>query len=153
VTAHVERLRTLVGATVESVHLLYGPDGWLPDAPVVLRVGGQQLEVCAWQLDLSLTWGVVDLDAPAWPTEDQHEWRPADVAAAAALLGAAVTAVEVVENSYSVQRRDTGEVIEGWLLSGLRVTAGGVPLTVYNALDQNGLAGEEGLEGVRYRPL
>lgn len=156
VATHADRLRALVGQPLTAVQLLYGPDGWLPDAPVVLRIGGEQLEVCAWQLDLSVTWAVVDLAAPAWPTDDRHDWRPAAHPAADAVTGgtlAAVEVVEVVENSYSVRRRETGEQIEGWLLSGLRLTTDDGSLTVFNALDQNGLAGDEGLEGVRYRPL
>ncbi len=153
VSRHVLALRELVGASLDAVHVLDGPDGWLPDAPVVLSLAGRRLEICAWQLDLSLTWDVIDLDRPAYPTDDRHDWRPADHPAVLAVLGRPVESIDVVENSFSVTRRETGEVVEGWLLSGLRLTVAGVPLVVYNALDQNGLAGAEGLDGVRYRPL
>ncbi len=145
---HVTRLRALVGRPVAAVHLLHGPDGWLPDAPVVVTVDGSRLEVCAWELDLSVTWGVLDLAAPAWPTSDRHDWRSVDDP----VVGLELVGIDVVENSYSVTRRETGEVTEGWLLSGLRLRTPGPSLTVYNALDQNGLAADE-LEGMRYRPL
>jgi hypothetical protein len=104
--------------------------------------------VCAWQLDLSVTWDRIDLDLPAWPTEDQHDWQPAREPA----VGGEVVGLDVVENSYSVRRRGTEEVVEGWLLSGLRLRTTTGDLTVFNALDQNGLATED-LEGMRYRPL
>ena len=114
----------------------------------MLTVGADQLEVCAWQLDLSVTWDRIDLASPAWPTADRHDWRRAEEPA----VGAEVTGLDVVENSYRVERRGTGEVVEGWLLSGLRLRTPAGHLTVFNALDQNGLATEE-LEGMRYRPL
>ena len=114
VTTHVERLRTFVGRPLSAVHLLQGSAGWLPDAPVVVTVGADQLEVCAWQLDLSVTWDRIDLTAPAWPTSDRHVWQPAEETA----VGAEVVGLDVVENSYSVQRRETGEVVEGWLAVG-----------------------------------
>ncbi|MEV6371332.1 hypothetical protein AB0L86_31060 [Micromonospora musae] len=101
----------------------------------MLDFAGERLEVNDEKFDdLSITWGSVDVTrAPVWPTSDGFRlvWRDDVPAVSAARCGQRLTAVELLEWAG-------GDLADGTFAVGLRFADGW--LTVYNALDENGLA-------------
>ncbi|MEU5563508.1 hypothetical protein [Micromonospora musae] len=133
---HGRQLRALVGRRLTSAWVVWhaDEDEWFADCPVVLDFAGERLEVNHQKFDdLSITWNSVDVTrAPMWPTLDgfQLVWRDDVPAVLAARCGHRLTAVELLEWAG-------GDLADGSVAVGLRFADGW--LTVYNALDENGL--------------
>ncbi|MFY1616317.1 hypothetical protein [Micromonospora sp. WMMD736] len=133
---HGHRLRSLVGRRLTSSWLVWNddPDEWFPDCPVVLDFTGERLEVNHQKFnDLSITWNSIDVTrGPEWPTSDgfQLRWRDDVHDVLAALRGQRLEAVTLLEWAGD-------DLAAGTVTVGLRFADGW--LTVYNALDENGL--------------
>ncbi|MFJ7154123.1 hypothetical protein ACIQUQ_04215 [Streptomyces sp. NPDC101118] len=134
VREHGHRLRALVGRTLTNVWLVWDrrDDEWFADCPVLFDFeGGERVEVNHRKFDdLSLTWNTVDPGAPvAWPGFDL-EWRAEPLPGLRALRGLDLTAVELLE--WTGEDLAQGSV-------GVGFTFGTGRVTLFNALDENGL--------------
>jgi hypothetical protein len=147
--AHGSRLAALTGRTLRQVWLVWDliGDEWFTDAPVLLDFDGEQLEVDHQKFDdVSITWNTLD------PTQEIDNvadscfhlaWRPGPQPQLAGLAGRTLHHVELLE----------------WIGNGYRdMAAGSISLgfdfapawlTIYNALDENGL--EHAGPGPEYR--
>jgi hypothetical protein len=134
--AHGDRLAELADRMLTHVWVLWdhGTDTWFADAPVLLDFDGEQVEINHQNLDaLSVTWDTVNTAEPVrWPVEGfDLRWREDPRGELADLRGQRVQSVELLEwNGPDLAR---GVVAVGFTLIGQQ-------LTVYNALDENGLA-------------
>lgn len=110
-------------------------DTWFTVAPVVLDFEGGRVELNHCRPDeLSVTWNGVDLAGPAlglWG-ETRLVWRDDSEPRLAALVGRILDVVEV--QVLDIGGRDLADGT-----ASLRFRFGEVGVTVFNALDQNGL--------------
>ncbi|MBM0255510.1 hypothetical protein [Micromonospora sp. 4G55] len=134
--AHGRRLAALAGQTLHHVWLVWDLDAdeWFPDCPVVLAFDDDQVEVNHQKTDdLSVTFSSIDLAQPVvWPTSDGFSlaWRADPLPELAALHGQQLDHAELLEWIG-------GTMADGSVAVGFTFTEG--QLTVYNALDENGL--------------
>lgn len=134
--AHADRLAALIGRTLTHTWVLWEhhSDTWLADAPVLLDFDGRQVEINHQNLDaLSVTWGTVDPAAPVcWPVEGfDLRWRQDAPDELAGLCGQRLESVELLE--WNGPDLAHGMVAVSFEFASQR-------LTIYNALDENGLA-------------
>ncbi|MER6590034.1 hypothetical protein [Micromonospora chalcea] len=133
---HAQRLRGLVGRRLTSTSVVWDDDddSWFADCPMVLDFDEERLENNHQKFDdISITWCTIDVTrAPLWPTSDgfRLRWRDDAPASLAARHGQRLTAVELLEYVG-------GDLADGSVALGLRFA--GDWLTIYNALDQNGI--------------
>ncbi|WP_218004679.1 hypothetical protein [Microtetraspora niveoalba] len=133
--AHGSRLATLVGRRLTRSLLVWDEDedAWFPDAPVLLDFEGEQVEIVHWKFDeLSITWNTVDPDRSLkWAAEEfRLSWRSGVPSALAALAGRPLLEVSLLEWAGR-------DLAYGTVAPAFRFPDGQV--TVYNALDENGL--------------
>ncbi len=143
---HGERLSALVGRRLANAWLLWdrNEDRWFADAPVLLDFSGEQLEVQHQKFDeLSLTWNTTDASKPvAFPDFDLF-WRTDAVPELTRVAGAVVRAVSLLE-------WQGGDMADGMVA--VRLVVEGEQFTVFNALDENGLAfGQPMPQYIEYR--
>ncbi|GAB3406641.1 hypothetical protein [Flindersiella endophytica] len=126
-------------------------DEWFADAPVFLDFGGEQVELNHQKFDeLSITWNTGDPAAPiAWAADAglQLAWRDDVPPELAALRGQLLRTVELLEWRPADQR----DLASGTLAVHFAFERGG--LTLYNALDENGLTFEPPDDQWRRHPL
>jgi hypothetical protein len=131
---HGDRLRALVGKTLARAWLLWDvADGtWFADAPVLLDFGGEQVEIQHQKFDdLSVSWNSLTPRGSAhWPGFDLR-WRHDAMPALTSLQGQVMQDVELLEWRGGDAAR--GMVAIGFIFRHGRVT-------VFNALDENGLS-------------
>jgi hypothetical protein len=144
---HGRRLRALTGRTLRSVWMVWDRqrDEWFGDCPVLFDFDGEQVEITYWKLDeLSLTWNTIDPSRPVrWPDFDL-EWRREPVPRLRRLPGLPLTAVELLE--WTGRDAARGNVDVSFVFGASRVT-------VFNALDENGLSFAAPDRRQRSRPL
>ncbi|WP_030486870.1 hypothetical protein [Micromonospora chokoriensis] len=134
---HGHRLRGLVGRRLTGTWVVWHTedDSWFADCPMVLDFGGERLEINHQKFDdLSITWNSIDVTrAPSWPTSNDFElvWRDDVPAVLAARCGQRLAAVELLEWAAG------GDLADGSVALGLRFADDW--LTLYNALDENGI--------------
>ncbi|MGW0928938.1 hypothetical protein [Streptomyces sp. NPDC002644] len=145
---HGPRLRDLVGRTLTAVRLVRDvEDGsWFSDCPVVLDFDGERLESNHAKLDdLSVTWNTVDVRYPVrWP-EFRLEWSTDVLPETRALHGLTVSRVELLE--WRTPAGAAAGTVDISLVLGAR------RVTVFNALDENGLGFGPPGPHQRVRPL
>ena len=145
VAAHGRRLANLAGLTLQHVWLVWDldDDEWFTDAPVLLDFGAEQVEVDHQKFDdLSITWSSID---PSRPIEDSYfhlAWRAQPLPGLVNLPGRCLHDVELLEWIGHGHDMADGSLAVGFDLAP-------VWLTVFNALDENGLDHEP--PGRRYR--
>ncbi|GAB3808584.1 hypothetical protein [Micromonospora zhanjiangensis] len=148
--AHGERLGRLAGRRLDRVWLLWDldDDAWFADGPVLLDFEGEQVEINHQKFDdLSITWNTVDPARPVdWPTDDDIRlaWRHDTSPEIAALPGQTLRVVELLEWTGA-------DVANGMVAVGFTFADG--QLTIYNALDENGLAFNPPEPDYRRHPL
>ncbi|MBC9718781.1 hypothetical protein H9Y04_40265 [Streptomyces sp. TRM66268-LWL] len=134
VRAHAHRLRGLAGRTLTCVWMVWDreDDEWFCDGPVLFDFDGEQVEINHQKFDdLSLTWNTVDPGAPVrWPDFDL-QWRADPLPGLPALRGLRLAGVELLE--WAVRDMAQGNVDISFVFETGRVT-------VFNALDENGLS-------------
>jgi hypothetical protein len=132
--AHGARLRALADRALTRLWVVWylQDDEWFPDCPVLLDFDGEQVEINHWKLDeLSLTWNSIDPRRPVeWP-DFTLRWRHDAIPEAAPLLGHPLQNVELLEWAGHDAARGTVDV--SFVFPEGRIT-------VYNALDENGLS-------------
>lgn len=136
-TMHGRRLAALVGRRLTHAWLLWDrkDDTWFADAPVLLDFSGEQLEVQHQKFDdLSLTWNTADPDRPVTFPEFDLAWRDDAIPELASLEGQLVRDVSLLE-----WRGESGDDMAKGMVA-VHVRFDGGQLTVFNALDENGLA-------------
>ena len=138
--AHGQRLTALAGRTLQHVWLVWDLDAdeWFEDAPVLLDFGDERVGIDHQKFDdLCITWNTVD---PTCAIEDPSDedpfnlaWRPDPTPQLAELAGLTLNCVELLE---WVGADD--DMANGSVAIGLDLTS--TWLTIFNALDENGLA-------------
>ncbi|WP_030370629.1 hypothetical protein [Streptomyces rimosus] len=141
--AHAQSLRALIGRPLTRLWLVWDTqdDEWFSDCPVLLDFDGEQVEVNHYKIhDLSITWNSVDprvpLQWPAFPTQWRHDAAPQTTA----LLGQPLQDIEFLD--WQGADMAQGMVAVSFLFPSGRIT-------IYNALDENGLTFAE--PGPEYR--
>lgn len=135
--SHGRRLAGLVGLRLTQTWLLwdYGDDEWFSDAPVLLDFEGEQVEIQHNKFDeLSLTWNTTDPGKPVSFLDFDLGWRSKASPGVALLEGQFLRQVSLLE----WQGRDAAA---GMVAVHLLFDDG--QITIYNALDENGLSFEE----------
>jgi hypothetical protein len=133
-TRHGRRLAGLVGRRLAHAWLLWDRDAgeWFADAPVLLDFDGEQLEIQHQKFDdLSITWVTADLKAPVLFPEVDLAWRSGAMPDLTRLEGQRLRGISLLE-------WQGGDLADGMVAVHLRFDDG--QLTVYNALDENGLS-------------
>ncbi|MFI6874538.1 hypothetical protein ACIBL6_13945 [Streptomyces sp. NPDC050400] len=137
------RLRRLISRPLTHAWLVWDlrDDEWFTDCPVLLDFDGEQVEVNHFKFDdLSITWNTISPHKPVrWPgfgLQWRHDMRP-DLCA---LQGQLLQDIELLEWAGDDLARDTVAVSFAFPETSL---------TIFNALDENGLA--IGLPDLRYR--
>jgi hypothetical protein len=159
---HRDQLRRLRGQRIEATWLVWilDLDEWFADLPVVLRIGEQQLEVCARRLDeLSITWDTIDVQVPprAW-VDWQLRWRRDAHPVLRHAVGQIVREVHLTEHRFTTERVHPPDpkwrhTASAWLPGGIWLELDSGHLQVFNALDENGLAGQPPFTGPDFRVL
>ncbi|MEU9115768.1 hypothetical protein AB0D04_29310 [Streptomyces sp. NPDC048483] len=131
--AHGRRLSGLIGRPLTRVWAVWDleDDEWFCDCPVLFDFDGEQVEINHFKFDdLSLTWATIDPRRPVqWPGFDLR-WRPEPLPGLQALRGEVLQSVELLE--WTGNDMAQGAVEVSFLFPDGRVT-------VFNALDENGL--------------
>ncbi|WP_326588217.1 hypothetical protein [Streptomyces sp. NBC_01294] len=131
---HGDRLRALAGRTLTRAWLLWDveEDAWFADAPVLLDFGGEQIEIQHQKFDdIALSWNTLAPRGSAhWPGFDLR-WRHDAVPELASLQGQALQDIELLE--WRGDDAAQGMVAVAFVFRQGRVT-------VFNALDENGLS-------------
>ena len=139
--AHGQRLGRLAGRTVQHIWLLWdrNADEWFADAPVLLEVDGARVGIDHQKFDdLCITWDTIDptrpIEAP-WDIDSLFDlvWRPEPTAELAELVSRTLNRVVLLEWSGG-----DNDIATGMVAIGLDLAPAW--LTIYNALDENGLA-------------
>lgn len=147
------RLRQLAGRRLTRSGTVWDleADEWFADAPVFLDFDGEQVEVNHQKFDeLSITWNTGDPTASiTWPTDGglQLEWRSDAPAELAALRGQRLRTVDLLEWCPA----DTRDLANETIAVHFGFEQGS--LTIYNALDENGLLFEPPDQQWRRHPL
>ncbi|MEV5973120.1 hypothetical protein [Streptomyces sp. NPDC051921] len=136
--AHAARLGGLSGRTLTRVWLVWDEedDEWFPDCPVLFDFAGEQVEINHHKFDdLSLTWNTIDPAGPVlWPGFTALRWRPEPFPALRALRGLALASAELREWQGQPQVPDLAKGCVD-----ITFAFGPRDVTVFNALDENGL--------------
>ncbi|MEU7904593.1 hypothetical protein [Actinoplanes sp. NPDC049118] len=138
---HGRRLARLAGRILRHVWLVWDldDDEWFADAPVLLDFGDDRVGIDHQKFDdLCITWNTVD---PARAIEDPADedcrfnlaWRPEPTRQLAELAGRTLQRVELLEWAGGYDDMANGSVAIGLDLAPAW-------LTIFNALDENGLA-------------
>jgi len=137
---HGRRLARLAGRALEHLWLVWDLDAdtWFEDAPVILDFGDERVSIDHQKFDdLCITWNAVDptrsIEDPADEDPFHLAWRPEPTPQLAELAGRTLNRVELLEWAGGKDDMANGSIAIGLDLA---------PdwLTVFNALDENGLA-------------
>ena len=132
---HGRQLRSLAGRHLTHTWVVWDldDDEWFADCPILFDFDGEQVEINHMKFaDLSITWNMVDPEQPVrWPPF-RLAWRDNKPAQLAALHGQSVESVELLE-----WLGGDDDMANGSVAVHLTLTNG--DLTIYNALDENGL--------------
>ncbi|MFE5596950.1 hypothetical protein [Streptomyces sp. NPDC056549] len=147
VQEHGDRLRALAGRPLMRAWVVWdlGDDEWFSDCPVLFDFEGEQVEINHFKLgDLSLTWNTIDPSQPVrWPGFDL-QWRPEPISGLQALRGLPLKGAELLE--WKGEDVALGNVDVSFTFETGRVT-------VFNALDENGLSFGPPVPSRRRHPL
>ncbi len=134
--AHGQRLAGLTGSVLRHVWLVWDldSDSWFTDAPVLLDFGGDQVEVDHQKFDdLSITWNTIDPNRAIEEPCSDLVWRAEPLPPLADLPGQPLRRVELLEWAG-----DVGDIANGSIAIGVEFAS--TWLTIFNALDENGIA-------------
>lgn len=131
-TSHADRLRTLLGRRLTDTWLVWdeSDDEWFADCPVLLDFAGEQIEINHQKFDdLSITWNTVNRATPiSWTPTFDLSWRNAPTLTA--LRGNTLQSLDLLEWTGH-------DLAAGSAALGFGFADG--YLSIYNALDENGL--------------
>ncbi|MGW6014440.1 hypothetical protein [Streptomyces sp. NPDC055210] len=134
VREHAQRLRGLAGRTLTGIWVVWDrqDDEWFCDCPVLFDFEGRQVEINHHKFDdLSVTWNTIDpRGAVRWPGFDL-QWRSEPLPALQTVRGQSLKGVELLE--WTGRDLARGNIDVSFVFETNRVT-------VFNALDENGLS-------------
>jgi hypothetical protein len=153
----LDLLRSMIGMALRGSWVMWDltANEWFPGGPVVLDFEGVHIEVCAQKFDeYSVTSNAIDLRAQInWAgvgADLPLEWRLDGAPALRSHVGHRLEAVRIIEARWRtivevdqdhperVGRREDW----GWVLHGVEFEFSGGTVTLFNALDANGVASE-----------
>ncbi|SFB29108.1 hypothetical protein SAMN05216266_107290 [Amycolatopsis marina] len=135
---HGQRLSSLIGRRFTSGWLVWdhSNDTWFADCPVVFDFDGEQVEVNHRKFtEVSITWNSIDTtNDPVWPTSHDFRltWRADVLPGEINLRSERLNAIDVLEWIGDRDDLANGTIALSLVMSGGRIT-------VYNALDENGI--------------
>lgn len=139
--AHRVRFGRLIGQRLVGSWLMWDEDEltWFTGGPVILGFGDQNLEITHRKFDeCGITWDQIDMSMPLdWPGL-RLDWRADIHPGLAAVRGRPLRAANVIERITAAQWRPS--VLHAIELIFEAKRPGTVRLTIYNALDENGIA-------------
>jgi hypothetical protein len=150
---HGHRLATCLNRPIDETWIAWNKrsEDWLEDEAVVLCVAGHSLAVNCWKTtEVALGWDCIDLASPPewvadWGPEFALEWRRDALAPLAACVGRRIAAINALEHLHRItivrspNPSLVGKKTESWLLHGIEFVLEGLTLTIFNALDENGV--------------
>jgi hypothetical protein len=151
---HGWRLAECVGCVIDRTWVAWNrrDNEWLADEAVLLGIGGHVLAINCWKMnEIALGWDCIDVAAtPAWVTDwgDDFdlEWRSNGLDPLTRALGQRVRRINLIEYLHrtTVLRAPSNPSLvgtrnEAWLLNGIELVLDALTLTVFNALDENGV--------------
>ncbi|WP_137991337.1 hypothetical protein [Streptomyces vilmorinianum] len=134
VREHGHRLSGLAGRTLTRVWMVWDrqDDEWFCDCPVLFDFEGEQVEINHQKFDdLSLTWNTIDPGDPVRWSGFDLQWRAEPLLGLSALRGLSLRGVDLLE--WTGRDLAQGNVEVSFVFATSRVT-------VFNALDENGLS-------------
>jgi hypothetical protein len=140
---HGRRLQALAGRYLTRAWVLWdlGDDEWFADCPVLLDFEGEQVEIQHHRFDdLSITWNSVNPSRPVAWSEFRLGWRHDTVPELAALRGQPLETVELLTLADPTRRKPRSRGFSPQPTVDLGFTFGRGHVTIYNALDENGLS-------------
>ncbi|WP_245975529.1 hypothetical protein [Amycolatopsis palatopharyngis] len=152
IVRHGHRLASLVGRRFTRCWFVWDHSNatWFADCPVVFDFDGEQVEVNHMKFtEVSITWNSIDTTKdPVWPTSDDFRltWRADVLSGVADLQHQRLNAVDVLEWVGGRDDIANGTVALSFVMTGGR-------MTVYNALDENGIKVGDLDSNWRRRPL
>ena len=152
---HKHQFEKVMGKSISRFWVMWEEkeDAWMQDGPVILEIGGDQFEFCAYQLDLfSLTLNSIDrkagLDWYGSGEEMPLTWRENGIKEMVGSLHHPISGVNILTYQFIGKDEATGEkVATGHMLSGIELELampGGQTgyFSINNGLDQNELSAE-----------
>ena len=147
-------LLQLIGTRLKSSWAVWGLEGdeWWNDAPVVLEFENATLWIDWWKFDeLRYQWEPFDPERPGidLPSslESPLEWRKDCLPEINAVVGNRVERVWIDESTIGFPERLL------WILNGISFEFDAGWLSVYNALDENGVSNKREEENCRRRDI
>ncbi|MED4019188.1 hypothetical protein [Sutcliffiella cohnii] len=139
---HGDSLRKLIGSTIEgiwTVHEISDGEFWA-DCPVILVVGGRQLEFCSFNdREIAVTWNEIDLKEKLdWYGNDEFnlEWRKNAFGNFSLYIGKQMEEIEVIEMTQEAIDSKGNVLHSNLLLNGLGFGIGSSYFSIYNAFDE-----------------
>ena len=125
---HEEQLRRLIGSKLEAILTIYDviDDEFWGDCPVILVIGGKQVEFCSFKEGVSVTWDEIDVNEELdWYGSQnlQLEWQKNRNVDAASMIGKKIEKVEMIEASPGI-------------FIGLGFQIGASYFSIFNAFDE-----------------
>lgn len=143
---HGDSLRQLIGSTIEgiwTVHEISDGEFWA-DCPVILVVGGRQLEFCSFNdREIAVTWNEIDLKEKLdWYGNDELnlEWRKNAFGNFSLFIGKQMEEIEVIEMTQEAIDSKGNVLHSNLLLNGLGFGIGSSYFSIYNAFDETGIS-------------
>ena len=129
---HGEGLRRLKGSQLEAIITVHhAKDGeFWSDCPVILVIGGKQLEFCSFKDCVSVTWDEIDVNEGLdWYGSQnlQLGWQENMVENVTSMIGKKIEKVEIIEASPGI-------------LHGIGFQIGASYFCIFNALDETGFS-------------
>lgn len=143
-----DELRGFVGETLENIWLMWeaNEDEWFADGPVILGIGGRQIEVCAFRNDtLLVSLDAIDRSEPLdWCGARESgdalfdlQWmKNPSCGQLPNILGRRVRRIGIGEYAWELSE-PLG--LPQWLLVSVAFELEGAYFAIDNALDENGL--------------
>ena len=138
-------LRLLVGSTIEEIWTVHeGTDGeFWGDCPVILVIGGKQLEFCSIRDEISITWDEIDGKGKIdWYgiQELNLKWRKNAIRSNRSFIGKQIEGVEIIQMKQEAYDL-SGILLHSVLwLNGIGFNTGDRYLSIINALDETGFS-------------
>jgi hypothetical protein len=138
--AHRARFGRLIGRPLVGAWVVWDVDrrSWFADGPVILGFGDSNVEITHRKFDeCAITWDQVDMSMPLdwYGSGFRLDWRAGAHPALAAVTGRRLREVNVIERIMPSTWRPR-------VLDAIELLFEGGRLSIYNAMDENGLTGE-----------
>ncbi|MBT2729209.1 hypothetical protein J7E63_20135 [Bacillus sp. ISL-75] len=141
-----DSLRSLIGLKLDevwTVHEMSDGEFW-SDCPVILGIGGQQLEFCSFNdREIAVTWNEIDLKEKLdWYGNQELilEWRKSAIGNISSFIGKQIEEIEVIEMTQEAFDSKGRLLHSNLLLNGLGFCIGASYFSIFNAFDETGFS-------------